>query len=169
MCGIYVTLVIFLSPCVQMQEASVQGGQQSGKALPPPHALALYQQQITMAHGESSQEVKQQQQQQQFPGQLGKQQPYTPQADRDREALHSGSPRVRPRSPSAGEKDGMHTSIATETCLIAWKLYLPAKVANTEILHSFRFSAWILFIIVLHDLSVTRLQGVQLGVLWKQD
>ncbi|XP_063346347.1 nuclear receptor corepressor 2 isoform X1 [Pelmatolapia mariae] len=88
-----------------MQEASVQGGQQSGKALLPPHALALYQQQITMAHGESSQEVKQQQQQQQFPGQPGKQQPYTPQADRDREALHSNSPRVRPRSPSAGEKD----------------------------------------------------------------
>lgn len=110
--------VIFLSPCVQMQEASVHGGQQSGKALLPPHALALYQQQITMAHGESSQEVKLQQQQQ-FPGQPGKQQPYTPQADRDREALHSNSPRVRPRSPSAGEKDGMHTSITTETSLIA--------------------------------------------------
>uniref|UniRef100_A0A669CAY2 Nuclear receptor corepressor 2 n=1 Tax=Oreochromis niloticus TaxID=8128 RepID=A0A669CAY2_ORENI len=86
----------------------------SGKALPPPHALALYQQQITMAHGESSQEVKQQQQQQQFPGQLGKQQPYTPQADRDREALHSGSPRVRPRSPSAGEKDAKKQALGPD-------------------------------------------------------
>lgn len=99
-----------------MPEASVQGSQRSGgKGVLPPHALALYQQQITMAHGESSQEVKQQLQlqQQQLSGQSGKQQPYTSQADRDREALHSSSPRVRPRSPSAGDKDGTHTSIVT--------------------------------------------------------
>ncbi|XP_055367301.1 nuclear receptor corepressor 2 isoform X4 [Betta splendens] len=87
-----------------MPEASMQGSQRSGggKAVLPPHALALYQQQITMAHGESSQEVKQQQQ---LSGQSGKQQPYTPQAEREREALHSSSPRVRPRSPSNGDKD----------------------------------------------------------------
>lgn len=98
-----------------MPEASVQGSQRSGgKGGLPPHALALYQQQITMAHGESSQEVKQQQQQQQLSGQPGKQQPYTSQADRDREALHSSSPRVRPRSPSTSDKDGTHTSIMTE-------------------------------------------------------
>ncbi|GLD72255.1 nuclear receptor corepressor 2 isoform X1 [Lates japonicus] len=91
-----------------MPEASMEGSQRSGsgKAVLPPHALALYQQQITMAHGESSQEVKQhKQQQQQLSGQPGKQQPYTPQTDRDREALRSSSPRVRPRSPSAGDKD----------------------------------------------------------------
>lgn len=87
----------------------MQGSQRSGggKAVPPPHALALYQQQITMAHGESSQEVKQQQQQ--LSGQSGKQQPYTPQAEREREALHSSSPRVRPRSPLNSDKDGRHT------------------------------------------------------------
>lgn len=91
----------------------MQGGQQSGggKAVLPPHALALYQQQITMAHGESSQEVKQQQQQ--LSGQPGKQQPYNPQADRDREALHSSSPRIRPRSPSSSDKDGTHSSVMT--------------------------------------------------------
>ena len=88
-----------------MPEASMLGIQRSGNALLPPHALALYQQQITMAHGESSQEVKQQQQQQQLLGQPCKQQLYSSQAERDREALHSSSPRVRPRSPSS-DKDG---------------------------------------------------------------
>lgn len=88
-----------------MQAAQRGGG--GGKAALPPHALALYQQQITMAHGESSQEVKQQQQ-------AGKQQPYNPQTERDREALHSSSPRIRPRSPSAGDKDGTHTSVMTK-------------------------------------------------------
>lgn len=71
----------------------------------PHHALALYQEQITAAHGESSQEVKQQQQH--LSGQSGKQQPYTPQADRDREALISTSPHICSRSPSTIEKDGM--------------------------------------------------------------
>lgn len=98
----------------------MQGGQRSGngKAVLPPHALALYQQQITMAHGESSQDVKQQQQQQQqLSGQPGKQQPYNPQSDRDREALHSSSPRIRPRSPSTSDKDG------TDNCIIAWTYF----------------------------------------------
>lgn len=76
-----------------------------GKAAVPPHALALYQQQITMAHGESSQEGKQQQP---LPGQLGKQQPYHPQADRDRD-----SPQIRSRSPSSSDKDGTGTTNAT--------------------------------------------------------
>uniref|UniRef100_A0A8C8A3W6 Nuclear receptor corepressor 2 n=1 Tax=Oryzias sinensis TaxID=183150 RepID=A0A8C8A3W6_9TELE len=94
-------------------EASVQASQQSGngKVVSSHDALALYQRQITMAHGESSQEVRQlQQQQQQQPllGQPGKQQPYTPQADRDRDSLHSSSPRVCPHSPSINEKDGTH-------------------------------------------------------------
>lgn len=89
---------------VKMPEASVQGTPRSGKAVQPPHALALYQEQITMAHGESSQEVKQQQPS----GQAGKPQPYAPQADREREGLLTSSPRVRPRSPSTSEKDGMH-------------------------------------------------------------
>lgn len=92
----------------------MQGGQQSGggKAALPPHALALYQQQITMAHGESSQEVKQQQQQ--LSVQPGKQQAYNSQAERDREALHSSSPRVRPRSPSISDKDGTRSSVLTQ-------------------------------------------------------
>uniref|UniRef100_A0A3B3CAN1 Nuclear receptor corepressor 2 n=1 Tax=Oryzias melastigma TaxID=30732 RepID=A0A3B3CAN1_ORYME len=76
-------------------EASVQASQQSGngKVVSSHDALALYQRQITMAHGESSQEVRQLQQQQPQPllGQPGKQQPYTPQADRDRDSLHSMS------------------------------------------------------------------------------
>lgn len=99
-----------------MPEASMQVSQQSGggKAALPPHALALYQQQITMAHGESSQEVKQQQ----LSGQPGKQQPYNTQLERDREALHSSSPRVRPRSPSINDKDGTHTSIMTQNYVL---------------------------------------------------
>lgn len=105
-----------------MPEASMQGSPRSGggKAVLPPHALALYQQQITMAHGESSQEVKQQQQQQQLLGQQGKPQPYTTQADRDREALHSSSPRVRQRSPSNSDKDGRHTFIITQNCFYSF-------------------------------------------------
>ena len=113
-------LLLFLSSFfVQMPEASMQSSQRSGgsKAVLPPHALALYQQQITMAHGESSQEVKQQQQQ--LSGQPGKQQqPYNPQAERDREALRSSSPRVRPRSPSTSDKDGTHTCIMTDICCL---------------------------------------------------
>lgn len=87
-----------------MPEASVQGNQRSGggKTALPPHALALYQQQITMAHGESSQEVKQQQQ---LSGQPGKAQSYTPQAERDRDPVRSSSPCVRPRSPPSSDKD----------------------------------------------------------------
>ena len=91
-----------------------------GKAMLQPHALALYQQQITMAHGESSLEAKQQQQQQPLvPGQQLKQQQqqqhqqsYPGQAERERaereraEALRSSSPRMRPRSPTPGNKDG---------------------------------------------------------------
>lgn len=89
-----------------MPEASMQGSHHSGgaKAVLPPHALALYQQQITMAHGESSQEIKQQQQQLQLAGQPGKALSYNPQMERD------SSPRVRPRSPS-NDKDGSDTSV----------------------------------------------------------
>lgn len=79
--------------------AEQHGG--GSKVAPPPHALALYQQQITMAHGESSQEGKQQQP---LSGQLGKQQLYHPQADRDRD-----SPQIRSRSPSSSDKDGRKT------------------------------------------------------------
>lgn len=75
--------------------AEQHSGGGGSKAAAPPHALALYQQQITMAHGESSQEGKQPQP---LSGQLGKQQPYHPQADRDRD-----SPQIR---PSSGDKDG---------------------------------------------------------------
>ncbi|XP_064882678.1 nuclear receptor corepressor 2 isoform X5 [Oncorhynchus nerka] len=70
-----------------------------GKAVLPPHALALYQQQITMAHGESSQEAKQQQ----HAGQPSKQHPYPAHGDRDPHNI--SSPRVRPRSPSTSDKD----------------------------------------------------------------
>lgn len=93
-----------------MPEASMLADQHSGgsKVAPPPHALALYQQQITMAHGESSQEVKQQQL---LSGQLGKQQPYHPQAERDRD-----SPQTRSRSPSSSDKDGMNATNVTHVC-----------------------------------------------------
>ena len=121
--GMFVTLISFLSSA-QTPEASVQGSQRSGKAVPPPHALALYQQQITMAHGESSQEVKQQQPS----GQPGKQQPYIPQADRDREALHSSSPRIRPRTPTTSEKDGTHLPHGTEMAVHASLTHF--KVSN---------------------------------------
>uniref|UniRef100_A0A8C8K7Y2 Nuclear receptor corepressor 2 n=1 Tax=Oncorhynchus tshawytscha TaxID=74940 RepID=A0A8C8K7Y2_ONCTS len=79
-------------------EGGPRGG--VGKAVLPPHALALYQQQITMAHGESSQEAKQQQ----HAGQPSKQHPYPAQGDRDPHNI--SSPRVRPRSPSTSDKDG---------------------------------------------------------------
>lgn len=79
--------------------------QHGGGSKATPHALDLYQQQITRAHGELSQEGKQQQP---LSGQLGKQQPYHPQADRDRD-----SPQIRSRSPSSGDKDGRETAKAT--------------------------------------------------------
>uniref|UniRef100_A0A8C5ELJ4 Nuclear receptor corepressor 2-like n=1 Tax=Gouania willdenowi TaxID=441366 RepID=A0A8C5ELJ4_GOUWI len=84
-----------------LPEANMQSSQRSmgGKGVFPPHALALYQQQITMAHGESSQEGKQQQLQQ-LSGQPGKQQPYILQTDRDQEALLSSSSLVRPHTYS---------------------------------------------------------------------
>lgn len=96
-----------------MSEASMLVDQHSGgsKVAPPPHALALYQHQITMAHGESSQEVKQQQP---LSGQLGKQQPYHAQADRDRD-----SPQIRSRSPSSSDKDGRKTTNATHVCTLS--------------------------------------------------
>ncbi|CAB1321843.1 unnamed protein product, partial [Coregonus sp. 'balchen'] len=81
----------------QMPEGGPRGG--GGKAVLPPHALALYQQQITMAHGESSQEAKQQQ----HAGQPSKQHPYPAQGDRDPHNI--SSPRIRPRSPSTSDKD----------------------------------------------------------------
>uniref|UniRef100_A0A3Q3GJR7 Nuclear receptor corepressor 2 n=1 Tax=Labrus bergylta TaxID=56723 RepID=A0A3Q3GJR7_9LABR len=100
-------------PPIVSQKLNFRGG--GGKAVLPPHALALYQQQITMAHGESSQEVKHQQQQQQhLSGQPGKLQPYSSQGDREREALHSSSPRVCSRSPSASDKDAKKQALGPD-------------------------------------------------------
>ncbi|XP_064210111.1 nuclear receptor corepressor 2 isoform X6 [Anguilla rostrata] len=91
-----------------MPEASAQGGARGGgKQQVSPHALALYQQQITMAH-ESSQEGSphgKQQKAQVHPQQQQQQQ----QQQADREAHVSSSPRVRTRSPAstASDKDEM--------------------------------------------------------------
>ncbi len=78
-----------------MPEVSVAGRDNRpgmlGKQQAMPHALALYQQQITMAH-ESSQEAKQQQ------PQPTKSQHNT--GDRD-----SSSPRVRTRSPGVSDRE----------------------------------------------------------------
>lgn len=103
-----------------MPEASMNASQRSSgaKAVLPPHALALYQQQITMAHGESSQEVKQPP-----PGPPSKQPQYNPQPERDLEALRGGSPRLRPRSPAPSDKDGRNPS-HTRWCLVSPKLLL---------------------------------------------
>ncbi|XP_041083927.1 nuclear receptor corepressor 2-like isoform X2 [Polyodon spathula] len=69
-----------------MPEVSLQGAPRSGKPQAPHHALALYQQQITMVH-ESVQEnkaaIKQQQQQ------------------AEREKQQSSSPHIKTRSPAA--------------------------------------------------------------------
>lgn len=109
-CGIsrvyIVCMCICCSPgfsllCVQMPQMP-DGGPRGGcsKAELPPHALALYQQQITMAHGESSQEAKQ------HAGQPSKQHPYPAQGD----PHNISSPRVHPRSPSSSDKDGTNIS-----------------------------------------------------------
>lgn len=78
-----------------MPEVSVMGsGNRAGllgKQQAMPHALALYQQQITMAH-ESSQEAKQQQ------PQPTKSQPYPGGGD-------SSSPRIRTRSPGISDRE----------------------------------------------------------------
>jgi len=80
-----------------MPEVSVAGRDNRpgllGKQQAMPHALALYQQQITMAH-ESSQEAKQQQQQ----SQPTKSQHYPGVGD-------SSSPRVRTRSPGVSDRE----------------------------------------------------------------
>ncbi|KAG9354845.1 hypothetical protein JZ751_001558, partial [Albula glossodonta] len=84
-----------------MPEVTAQGGARgAGKQQVPPHALALYQQQITMAH-ESSQEGSPHSKQQK--AQVHPQQ----QQQGDREAHVSSSPRIRTRSPAStpGDKD----------------------------------------------------------------
>ncbi|CDQ90414.1 unnamed protein product [Oncorhynchus mykiss] len=91
-----VSLTTFCMP--QMPDGGPRGA--CSKAELPPHALALYQQQITMAHGESSQEAKQ------HAGQPSKQHPYPAQGD----PHNISSPRVHPRSPSASDKDGTNIS-----------------------------------------------------------
>ncbi|POI34660.1 hypothetical protein CIB84_001588 [Bambusicola thoracicus] len=73
-----------------ISEGFSEGMLQSGSVKPPvpPHALALYQQQITKAHESSREDVppsKQQEKEQQQP---------------------SGSPRGKSRSPTAGDKEG---------------------------------------------------------------
>ncbi|KAL0186671.1 hypothetical protein M9458_018341, partial [Cirrhinus mrigala] len=78
-----------------MPEVSVTGRDNRpgllGKQQAMPHALALYQQQITMAH-ESSQEAKQQQQQ-------------PTKSQHNTGGGESSSPRVRTRSPGVSDRD----------------------------------------------------------------
>lgn len=57
------------------------------------------------------------------------------------------------------------TPPSQQKLLLLPRNYIYLLKLQTQVLHSFRFSAWILFITVLYDLSVTPLQGVQLGVL----
>uniref|UniRef100_A0A3P9AIK9 Nuclear receptor corepressor 2 n=1 Tax=Esox lucius TaxID=8010 RepID=A0A3P9AIK9_ESOLU len=83
----------------QMPDCGPRGG--GAKAIRPHDALALYQRQITKAHGESSQEAKQQ-----HIGPSVKAQPCPAQGDGDRDGHGISSPRGRPRSPSNSDKDG---------------------------------------------------------------
>lgn len=108
---------------LQISEGFSEGILQSGSVKPPvpPHALALYQQQITKAHESSREDVppsKQQEKEQQQP---------------------SSSPRGKSRSPTAGDKEGRAACwrcvfICEETCcawpaalLLAQRLLRPLK------------------------------------------
>lgn len=90
-----------MSPIVtalQISEGFSEGVLQSGSAKPqvPPHALALYQQQITKAHESAREDMapsKLSQSQQQQQAEKEQQQP-------------SSSPRGKSRSPAVGDKEG---------------------------------------------------------------
>uniref|UniRef100_A0A803SML7 Nuclear receptor corepressor 2 n=1 Tax=Anolis carolinensis TaxID=28377 RepID=A0A803SML7_ANOCA len=83
-----------------ISEEHLEGALQSGsmKSQVPPHALALYQQQITMAH-ESARGDAAQSRQSQLPPQQQQLQP-------GREPPRSSSPSAQHRSPTALERDG---------------------------------------------------------------
>lgn len=97
-----------------MPEVSVAGRDNRpgllGKQQAMPHALALYQQQITMAH-ESSQEAKQQQPQptksQHYPG-----------------GGDSSSPRVRTRSPGVSDREREGKLLSVPYPTLSFHLFL---------------------------------------------
>lgn len=102
---------------LQISEGFSEGMLQSGSVKPPvpPHALALYQQQITKAH-ESAREdlppnkLSQPQQQQQV----------------EKEQPPSSSPRGKSRSPAVGDKEGRRVCVSL--CLSAQKRPVRAAV-----------------------------------------
>uniref|UniRef100_A0A8D2LC93 Nuclear receptor corepressor 2 n=1 Tax=Varanus komodoensis TaxID=61221 RepID=A0A8D2LC93_VARKO len=82
-----------------ISEGLLEGALQSGSVKPsvPYHALALYQQQITMAHESAREDAAQSKALQ-------------PQAEKEPPA--SNSPRAQSRSPAAGDKEGEYISVA---------------------------------------------------------
>lgn len=82
---------------LQISEGFSEGILQSGSAKPqvPPHALALYQQQITKAHESAREDMP--------PSKLSQSQQQ--QAEKEQQQP-SSSPRGKSRSPAVGDKEG---------------------------------------------------------------
>lgn len=103
-----------------------------------PHALALYQQQITMAH-ESSQEAKQQQ------PQPTKSQPYP--GGRD-----SSSPRIRTRSPGISDREREGIPLCALLYLHPFLTYRDLSA----VLKLLSFSLFILLCLLMSTASIER-------------
>lgn len=94
---------------LQISEGFSEGILQSGSVKPqvPPHALALYQQQITKAHESSREDVP--------PSKLSQAQQQQQQADKEQQQP-SSSPRGKSRSPAVGDKEGRAVMVCVEPC-----------------------------------------------------
>lgn len=99
-----------LTVLLQISEGFSEGILQSGSVKPqvPPHALALYQQQITKAHESAREDVP--------PSKLPQAQQQQ-QADKEQQQP-SSSPRGKSRSPAVGDKEGRAVSamVCVELC-----------------------------------------------------
>lgn len=84
---------------LQISEGLSEGILQSGSVKPqvPPHALALYQQQITKAHESAREDMA--------PSKLPQSQQQQQQAEKEQQQP-SSSPRGKSRSPAVGDKEG---------------------------------------------------------------
>lgn len=92
---------------LQISEGFSEGILQSGSVKPqvPPHALALYQQQITKAHESDREDVP--------PSKL----PQAQQQQAEKEQQQpSSSPRGKSRSPAVGDKEGRGSMFVRTEC-----------------------------------------------------
>lgn len=108
---------------LQISEGFSEGILQSGSVKPqvPPHALALYQQQITKAHESAREDMP--------PSKLSQSQQQ--QAEKEQQQP-SSSPRGKSRSPAVGDKEG-RTCACVGACLSAQKCLVCAAVRSRQL------------------------------------